>query len=663
MQRFRFKKGLRFQDGPRQWTLLRELATFKLQLQDDSGALIQMTKDELLQRWRSGEWVLDPDCLEEISDVIYMATPRDLSTFKESQQSVAIRRVRYLTELSTGSFKSTAAVLRQRIAEVAQKLGDPKPPHCTTVYRWWCRYGQSRDATKLVDRRTRSGRRPNTKAYAFFEKAIDAVYLTPQKRPGVVVFETMRLEIETSNKHAPQDQQVACPSMPTVYRWLSELHAFCVDEARLGKRVANLKYRSVTGTVEVRRILERVEIDHTPLDLILIDEVSQVPLGRPWLTLAIDRFSRAVLGFYLAFHAPSSYSVMRCLQRCVLPKTDLLAGFKDITNTWPMHGIPMEVVFDNGMDLHADAVSKICFEMGTRVTFCPVGDPYFKGAIERMFGTLNKGLVHQLPGTVFSNTRQRGDYAAEKEAVLGIHQATHLITKWLVDVYHQRPHRSTGRSPMDLWNSQLASTVIELPAYPRDLDTLVGIPAERQKITHEGIRFENLFYNGSDLQLLKKRKGVKFRIAFKYFEDDISYIQVWDEDREEYIRVDVIDKFAEYARGLSRQLHLVTRRYGEKNFGDDWMDNAMLRAKQDIQDFVAQARKDKKMALRKKAAVLDGIHSEQRPQQQAALDKALRHQAPARLTAPAPLDPGTDDALPVFRITRVAAAVDNRRAS
>lgn len=656
MQRFRFKKGLRFHDGDHQWTLLRETATKKLLFQSNQGVSKEYGKDQVLSLWNQGDWRIEEDCLEEIHDVIYLATPGDLNSLSESKQQGAIRRARYLTGTISDSVKLTLGKLKPLIKKVAADLQDPSPPHPTTVMRWLRRWGQSKDSTKLVDRRSRSGRKTNADVYSFFEKAIDTVFLSPQKNPGTAVLNKIVEDIDTFNKKVAPEHRTPMPSRTTVYRWLDGLHAYVEMEAREGKKAAKLKYRSVTETVEVNYILERVEIDHTPLDLMIIDEFNQLPLGRPWLTLAIDRYSRVILGFYLAFHGPSSYSVMRCLKRCVLPKAEWMKELGDFKNSWPMHGIPMEVVFDNGMDLHSDAVSRICYEMGCRVSFCPTGEPYFKGAIERMFGSLNTGLIHQLPGTTFSNVKQRGDYPSEAKAVLTLTDATRLIAMWIVDTYHQRRHRSTGETPHARWCRQLASVAIEFPANPEQLDVLVGIPAQRQKITHEGILFETIHYNNADLQFLSQRIGRKRAVQFKYFEEDVGYIQVYDEERREYIRAEAAAKYAEYANGLSRQLHLVTRRWAEKIHGADWQETHFIESRRAMETLVQKATHAKKMTDRKKSAAARGIHSDRKVQDFDALATARLPRAGLPNFPPEFSDACASEAPPVFGINRIRSS-------
>ena len=63
--------------------------------------------------------------------------------------------------------------------------------------------------------------------------------------------------------------------------------------------------------------LEQVQIDHTVIDLIVVDDRDRQPIGRPYLTLAIDVFTRCVLGMVVTLEAPSA--PIYCSQRSHLP--------------------------------------------------------------------------------------------------------------------------------------------------------------------------------------------------------------------------------------------------------------------------------------------------------------------------------------------------------
>ena len=61
--------------------------------------------------------------------------------------------------------------------------------------------------------------------------------------------------------------------------------------------------------------------------------------------------------------------------------------------------------------------------MAIEVLFCGVAHPEMKGAVERIFRTLAKDLIHELPGTTFSNPKERGDYPSEKLAAIDMAHA------------------------------------------------------------------------------------------------------------------------------------------------------------------------------------------------------------------------------------------------
>nr|WP_229223937.1 transposase family protein [Duganella sp. sic0402] len=395
--------------------------------------------------------------------------------------------------------------------------------------------------------------------------------------------------------------------------------------------------------------MERIEVDHTPLDLIVIDEDTALPLGRPWLTVAIDRYSRMIMGFYVCFHEPSSFSILQCLKRAVLPKEAWLMKYPDIKEPWPCHGIPELIASDNGMDLHSDAFVKICEEMGIQLLFCPAKEPEYKGSVERFFRTISQGLIHRLPGSVFSNVDQRGDYPSEEVAAIDLKTLMHLMTKWVVEVYHCSKHRKLGMTPLAKWTDGLGERSIELPAHPEQMDVLVGIPAKRTLFRY-GLEVDNLFYNSADLQAIFGRAGAesKLKLSLKYYEDDISYIHVLDPYTASYLRVPATDW--DYTAGLTRHVHTLIQAAVRVKHGNRFNAARLLEAKAEIQEIVTTALSHKKMKMRKRGASLLRHDSESILRgEQSPLERAKSTPKSAKPAAAAPLDAGLDDELPVFR--------------
>jgi putative transposase len=405
----------------------------------------------------------------------------------------------------------------------------------------------------------------------------------------------------------------------------------------------------VTGTVKVTRILERIELDHTPCDVMVICKLTRLILGRPWITLAIDRFSRMVVGFYISFHAPSQTSVLYAMRMMIMPKDEILARFPDVKSPWPARGLPGTIVTDNGMELHGNTVESVCLEMGINLHYCGVAYPEMKGAIERAIGTVNRGLIHSLPGTTFSNVKQRRDYDSESHAAIDIEVLTHVLVKWIVDQYHNQPHKGLkGQTPLQVWQESERTTVIELPAFPRQLETIVGIDDTRT-LFHYGLEYDHLYYNSPLLQTLRHKKEGTRKLQLRAFEHDVSYIAVFHPDLEEFIDVPAVDQA--YACGVNRHVHQLVCAEVRRRFTDEWTKEQLLIVKEEIQAIVDEAIRAKKVATRKKVATLTLTDSEQviHGESTAALQRATK-----------PVDPTpkpstrivTDcgDSLPIFTV-------------
>ena len=84
-------------------------------------------------------------------------------------------------------------------------------------------------------------------------------------------------------------------------------------------------------------ILGRVEIDHTPLKVVVGTEAG--PLDQPRLTVLVDYYSRMIVGFCIGSE-PLSYAViMEALRHAILPKCYVREGYPNIINDWPCFGI------------------------------------------------------------------------------------------------------------------------------------------------------------------------------------------------------------------------------------------------------------------------------------------------------------------------------------
>jgi len=647
MQRCSFKIGMRLLEVLTQigYEISRRLATGKLQLISDTGEILNLTDAELHQKWLSHEWEIDVASLGSTKEAIYITVPRDLGTYPENQQQAAKRRKHYLDKIDPDTNPYQPDQWRSVIDAAAREIEDRYPPSPSTAQAWWRRYRATKSITCLIPHNKPSIGPRAKRRYQIFEEVIATVYLSNQKLPKLKVVEEVYRRIDGVNNSLSQEEAIKKPARATIYRWLDNLQQDLVDKSREGAEVARVKYRAALGNVKIGSVLERIEIDHTPLDLIVIDSLTKLPLGRPWLTMAIDHHSRMVVGFYISFNAPSSHGVLQCLRRAILPKDAWLARFPDITGSWPAHGIPELIAVDNGTDLHSDALESACLEMGIQILFCGSKTPQHKGAIERFFRTMNMGLIHRLPGTVFSSVDERGDYPAEDKAVIDMKSLVHLLTKWVVEVYNMSIHRGIGARPIDKWVQSADRRIIELPVHPQQLEVITGIPAKRT-LFHYGIELEGLQYNSEQLQMLRRRTGENHPVQIKYYEDTVAHIHVFDPATKEYLKV--LAKLMEYAQDLPREIHRLVREQARKRFGDHVLSPQLLQAKAEIEDLIQAALKAKKMGHRKTGAKVVMHDSESVLDGGDPLADARKPVKTAKQKPPEDLPSGLDDDLPDF---------------
>ena len=155
------------------------------------------------------------------------------------------------------------------------------------------------------------------------------------------------------------------------------------ESGAVPKQLARNRFRPtrVMSTADLLPLdLERVQIDHTRIDVVVVDEGDRLPIGRPWLTLAIDVASRVVLGFSVSLEGPSVVSVALTLVHAVLPK-DLWLADRQLEVPWPMWGLPELLQLDNAPEFHSRALVRGAQEYGIRIDYRRPGTPHFGGHI------------------------------------------------------------------------------------------------------------------------------------------------------------------------------------------------------------------------------------------------------------------------------------------
>lgn len=444
-----------------------------------------------------------------------------LLTLSENEWAQAKRRADVVGPLSR-----MPSVGRIVADDAAAKLGISR----RHLYELIRRYKAGSGLVTDVAPKRSSGGKGQTRLLPEIEKiiieAVDEFYLSKQR------FSEAALVREI----AKQCRRVGCrtPARNTIRRRIDSLDPRAVTMRRYGPDQAR-SLQSANGTTpRPPAPLNVVQIDHTKVDLIVVDELSRQPIGRPSLTLAIDVFTRCILGMLLTFEAPSATSVGLCLSHIVTDKRVWLENRGLVDVVWPMHGKPGTICSDNAPEFKSEALRRGCEQHGITLEYRPQGQPHFGGIIERVIGTAMT-MIHELPGTTFSNPQKRGSYDSEANAVLTLRE----LEKWLalaICTYHETVHGTLWESPIALWRRTIQHeqivAVSDAQAFLIDF-----LPVIRRRIGRVGFVIDHIVYYADSLKpwIADRKRLNKFLI--RRDPRDLSRVWVLDPASNQYLQL------------------------------------------------------------------------------------------------------------------------------
>ncbi len=519
----------------------------------------------------------------------------------------AMRRFHYVKGVLSSTISSlTRETLSPIISRVGYEIKDPRLPSWISLYRWIRTYqAAGRDVRALIPaNKARGNRESKISGHQLehysknnYEKArvvqglIDEVVNTNYlntNRPSVrSVYKKLQARIIDENKRrAPQDQ-LPIPHIVSLHRQIERLDPYEVLSARHGRKYAQEKYRVNRLGARPQHPLERVECDHTKLDLMVVDTQTRLPLGRPWLSVMLDVYSRMVLGFYLGFQPPSYLSLMQCLRHAIRPKSYLSEVYPEIEHEWPSWGLPELLMVDNGKEFYSRHFEDACLQLSINIQYAPPKCAWYKGTMERWFGTLNTQLLHELPGTTFSNIFDRGDYDPAKHALISLDLLLELVHTWIIDIYHQQEQRTIHDTPHHRWLEGIKAQPPKLPPQVEELDVLIGCVCER-RISNSGIELFTLHYNSPTLGLIRRSLGKGDKVRVKYDPNDLSVVYVLEPVSNRYISIPALDQ--QYTERLSLWQHKVVQNYARRRLGEQVDLAALCRARERIEALVNQER-------------------------------------------------------------------------
>jgi putative transposase len=417
----------------------------------------------------------------------------------------------------------------------------------STLYRWINKYKTTGTITSLIPQKrgVKLGYlKIDTWVEGIIESSINDVYLSVH-RPSI--------------QHTINEVMIRCkkagvtpPHPNTIRNRIANISEHDRLISRGQRKKAKDKYRPAAGSFPGADYpLAVVQIDHTPLDIMIVDDTHRQSIGRPYITLAMDIYSRMITGYYLSLEAPNSVSVAMCISQSILHKEELLLKL-GVSNDWPVFGIPAKIHLDNAAEFKSETLQRACATYNITTEYRMPGAPQTGGHIERVIGTIIKE-IHNLPGTTFSNIKERDTYQSEKHAIMTLTELEKWLVTFITGVYHQRIHTELHMPPLKQWEIGIfgdgkLNTGTGIPLLTVNPNTLMisFLPLYHRTIQTQGVAIEGLHYYADVLRQWIKSKdpqtGKARQFVFRRDPRDISAVWFYDPSIEQYFRIPCSDQ-------------------------------------------------------------------------------------------------------------------------
>lgn len=503
---------------------------------------------------------------------------KDISTHSSLEQKPPSSPLDCLTSEEREIVLRRFAIIKPAITKTLTKneivdLGLKHGLHYTTVYRMIKAYRETGDPSSLLPKTHNRGGKGKHRIPQAVE---DIIWHHFEKVVSDQLVDITKISVSELHKEIKIKCMAARLKVPTWTTVADRLEIFFRKKKLERKRGRQKKSRRPTaGGIfpDAKWPLDVVQIDHTLLDIILVDDENREPIGRAFLSLAIDVCSRMVVGFSISLVKPGIFAVGQLISQCILPKQQFLESV-GVDATWNVFGVMRTLFMDNAGEFRSEDFIPFEEEYLVEISWRPVATPEYGGHIERLAKTLND-KIHNEPGSTFSNIDQRGDYDSEGKACYTIDEIEKWLTILITKEYHETVHSELGMTPRERYELGIfgndKTIGIGLPDIVEDQERLklFLLPSFTRTIQRQGVEIEKIEYFHDILRHwvnLKGEDGKARKYLFKRDPRRISPIYFFNPDQKEYFKI----PYRDLTRAPMTEIELKAskRRCKEKGIND-----------------------------------------------------------------------------------------------
>lgn len=507
----------------------------------------------------------------------------DIDSLPDKHKKDIYRKLQYVTALRRmGLTRGMRERIDSAIAKIATQLQDNDPPSSSNLMSVWRKLDKNdNNAAALVSGHVnkRAATRKD-RQLAIVRKAIRTDYCNRNRITLVQLHEIIRPQLEAEARRCGMPIEEAQISYTTLRREIKKIDRYALNASRYGRAYANNEWRYSLRGVNATRALQRYEIDHTMLDIVVVSDTTGMPLGRPTITAVVDAYSSYVAGFFISFWGPGLATTFSALKVAFAPKDDFQLTSLNIASPWLGMGVCEMLVMDNGMEFHSQQLRSLAQRLHMDLLFNRVRQPWLKPVVEQTFGKLG----HHLPSTGRVE-KPRDNYlpvSADQTAAITFSALCQGITMAFIDVHANSINDRTLARPIDLFGESLEKLPPPMLMGPaQDLDIVMGEQATKV-IGNEGVIQDYIRYNTPELQQIRRQIGLKFKTEIRYHPDNLDRIYVRVPDTPNWLLVPSCHP--DYTHNLSVVQHKAIRRFARDELSRRNADEVLMRAKESLRE-------------------------------------------------------------------------------
>ena len=362
-----------------------------------------------------------------------------------------------------------------------------------------------------------------------------------------------------------------------------------------------------------------IQLDHTILDIWLVDPHFRLPYAMPWLSVGIDTYTGAIWALYLSYDPPNQETVNLLILNGLTNKRQSLdwlnfasyAGIKDHNISeleWNSSGFPDTIQVDNGRDFQANSVKRFVTGLNMTYEFRPAYQPQTAGFIESLWDTINDEIRRQqLPGHSYPKDRKRiirktkpkwiepDNYNARENARLTLDEFSSWLTSFILEKYNYKSHGYRVNNPNIFWEESqigikghhpagLLKTIeksnewieIDTGTFQKNFESdyefseynqlkIKSLPENDVVIRSGRIRYKNILYNELWFKIARRERRINDgrKITIKYSLLDRRWLWVEDKNTGFFRRLTAFNhvKDKRITRLLKRSLPKIADKY------------------------------------------------------------------------------------------------------